>query len=51
MLPNTRVTAFTISDLLRQSQEGGELPPAQVRVKITPSIVKLDCGTKIFGKN
>ena len=41
MLQNASVTAFTISELLRENQQGGErgvgggvkLPPTQIRVK------------------
>ena len=33
MLQNTRVTVFTISELLRENQQGLKLPPPQIRVK------------------
>ena len=36
MLQNARVTAFTVSELLRKNQQGGrggELPPIQIRFK------------------
>ena len=34
MLQNARVTAFTVSELLRENQQGGlKLPPTQIRVK------------------
>ena len=35
MLQNARVTAFTVSELLRLHQQGGGLPlPAYIRIKI-----------------
>ena len=35
MLQNARVTAFTISELLRENQQGGKITPrtTQIRVK------------------
>ena len=41
MLRNVRVTAFTVSELLRENQQGGEgvkiAPlPTQIRVKLQP---------------
>ena len=33
MLQNARVTAFTVSELLRENQQGGITPHTQVRVK------------------
>ena len=41
MLRNVRVTAFTVSELLRENQQGGEgvkiTPlPTQIRVKLQP---------------
>ena len=33
MLQNARITAFTVSELLRENQQGGKITPAQVRVK------------------
>ena len=37
MLQNARVTAFTVSELLKENQQGGKIPPhplTQIRVKI-----------------
>ena len=54
MLQNARVTAFTISKLLRKNQRRGvKLPPTQIRVKIAPfqKINFQDCSlTKYFFK-
>ena len=33
MLQHYRVTAFTVSDLFRENQQGVKLPPTQIRVK------------------
>ena len=35
MLQNARVVAFTVSELLKENQQGGKinLPPTQIRVK------------------
>ena len=36
MLQNTKVTAFTVSELLRENQQGDKIissPPPQIRVK------------------
>ena len=33
MMQNTRVTAFTISELLRENQHGGRITPTQIWVK------------------
>ena len=39
MLQNAKVTAFTVSELLKENQQGGKItppPPFQIRVKIWP---------------
>ena len=35
MLQNARVTAFTISDLLRENQRGGKITPHTLRLGLT----------------
>ena len=33
MLQNSRVTAYNLSELLRENQQGVKLPPTQIRIK------------------
>ena len=45
MLQNARVTAFTVSELLRVNQGGGDkLPPTQIRVNCCQKEIPLRCG-------
>ena len=37
MLQDARVSAFTVSELLREKQQGVKLPPTQIRVKVIKS--------------
>ena len=38
MLQNTRVTAFTVSDLLRENQHGGKITSAPPRLRLNNDI-------------
>ena len=42
MLQNTRVAAFTVSELLRQNQQGGKIPPTMIRLKMQFVFVFVD---------
>ena len=44
MLQNARVTAFTVSELLRVNQGGDKLPPTQIRVNCCQKEIPLRCG-------
>ena len=39
MLQDTRVTAFTVSELLRENQQGVELPPPQSRLGLKSMLI------------
>ena len=43
MLQNPRVTAFAVSELLRENQQGGTVIPTHIRVKVGLSPTKKFC--------
>ena len=48
MLQNARVTAFTVFELLRENQQGVELPFQTPRIGLSESIKNGKLVTKIF---
>ena len=42
MLQNAKVAAFTVSELLRENQQGrgkGKITPTRIRVKVCPTVL------------
>ena len=48
MLQNARVTASNLSELLSENQQGGGLPPLNIRVKINLFLCPLEPGNRMY---